>query len=218
MNLPTKLTVSRIVIVVVMLLGLFTCDILYMAGILVMPMVGTINLAYFISFFLFVIASLTDMLDGKIARKYNLVTDMGKFLDPVADKLLVNLTLIYLALPHFGTNNAFIPLSCVIIMIGRDLIIDAFRLVASTKGSVVAANIFGKLKTVFQMVAIPMVLLNSWPFAYFDADWNNYLRICNIAIYIATAMSLISLIIYLKQNWHILLEKKENDLNLCYNK
>lgn len=211
MNLPTKLTVSRIVIVVVMLLGLFTCDILYLAGILVMPMIGPINLAYFISFFLFVIASLTDMLDGKIARKYNLVTDMGKFLDPVADKLLVNLTLIYLALPHFGTNNAFIPLSCVIIMIGRDLIIDAFRLVASTKGSVVAANIFGKLKTVFQMVAIPMVLLNSWPFAYFDADWNNYLRICNIAIYIATAMSLISLIIYLKQNWHILLEKKEND-------
>jgi CDP-diacylglycerol--glycerol-3-phosphate 3-phosphatidyltransferase len=211
MNLPTKLTVSRIVIVVVMLLGLFTCDILYMAGILTMPMIGPINLAYFISFFLFVIASLTDMLDGKIARKYNLVTDMGKFLDPVADKLLVNLTLIYLALPHFGTNNAVIPVSCVIIMIGRDLIIDAFRLVASTKGSVVAANIFGKLKTVFQMVAIPMVLLNSWPFAYFDADWNNYLRICNIAIYIATAMSLISLIIYLKQNWHILLEKKEND-------
>ncbi len=211
MNLPTKLTVSRIVIVVVMLLGLFACDILYMAGILVMPMIGPINLAYFISFFLFVIASLTDMLDGKIARKYNLVTDMGKFLDPVADKLLVNLTLIYLALPHFGTNNAVIPASCVIIMIGRDLIIDAFRLVASTKGSVVAANIFGKLKTVFQMVAIPMVLLNSWPFAYFDADWNNYLRICNIAIYIATAMSLISLIIYLKQNWHILLEKKEND-------
>ena len=211
MNLPTKLTVSRIVIVVVMLLGLFTCDILYMAGILVMPMVGPINLAYFISFFLFVIASLTDMLDGKIARKYNLVTDMGKFLDPVADKLLVNLTLIYLALPHFGTNNAVIPVSCVIVMIGRDLIIDAFRLVASTKGSVVAANIFGKLKTVFQMVAIPMVLLNSWPFAYFDADWNNYLRICNIAIYIATAMSLISLIIYLKQNWHILLEKKDND-------
>lgn len=211
MNLPTKLTVSRIVIVVVMLLGLFTCDILCDVGVMTMPMIGPINLAYFISFFLFVIASLTDMLDGKIARKYNLVTDMGKFLDPVADKLLVNLTLIYLALPHFGTNNAFIPLSCVIIMIGRDLIIDAFRLVASTKGSVVAANIFGKLKTVFQMVAIPMVLLNSWPFAYFDADWNNYLRICNIAIYIATAMSLISLIIYLKQNWHILLEKKEND-------
>ena len=213
MNLPTKLTVSRIVIVVVMLLGLFTCDILYMAGILTMPMIGPINLAYFISFFLFVIASLTDMLDGKIARKYNLVTDMGKFLDPVADKLLVNLTLIYLAFPrHFGINDAaYIPLFCVIIMIGRDLIIDAFRLVASTKGSVVAANIFGKLKTVFQMVAIPMVLLNSWPFAYFDADWNNYLRICNIAIYIATAMSLISLIIYLKQNWHILLEKKEND-------
>jgi CDP-diacylglycerol--glycerol-3-phosphate 3-phosphatidyltransferase len=211
MNLPTKLTLSRIVIVVVMLVGLFTCDILYVAGVLTMPMIGPINLAYFISFFLFIIASLTDMLDGKIARKYNLVTDMGKFLDPVADKLLVNLTLIYLAIPHFGTDNAVIPLSCVIIMIGRDLIIDAFRMVASSKGSVVAANIFGKLKTVFQMVAIPMVLLNSWPFAYFDAGWSNYLRVCNIAIYVATAMSLISLIIYLKQNWHVLTDKKEND-------
>ena len=211
MNLPTKLTLSRIVIVVVMLVGLFTCDILCNIGVMTMPMIGPINLAYFISFFLFVIASLTDMLDGKIARKYNLVTDMGKFLDPVADKLLVNLALIYLAIPHFGTNNAVIPLSCVIIMIGRDLIIDAFRLVASSKGSVVAANIFGKLKTVFQMVAIPMVLLNSWPFAYFDAGWSNYLRICNIAIYVATAMSLISLIIYLKQNWHVLTDKKEND-------
>jgi CDP-diacylglycerol--glycerol-3-phosphate 3-phosphatidyltransferase len=210
MNLPTKLTVSRIVIVVVMLLGLFTCDILYMAGILTMPMIGPINLAYFISFFLFVIASLTDMLDGKIARKYNLVTDMGKFLDPVADKLLVNLTLIYLALPHFGlANQATIPLFCVIIMIGRDLIIDAFRLAAASKGSILAANIFGKLKTVFQMVAIPMVLLNSWPFAYFDGGWDNYLRICNIAVYLATAMSLLSLIIYLKQNWHILTEEKQ---------
>ncbi|MCR5692804.1 MAG: CDP-diacylglycerol--glycerol-3-phosphate 3-phosphatidyltransferase [Bacilli bacterium] len=209
MNLPTKLTLSRIIIVVVMLLGLFTCDILCNAGIMTMPMIGPINLAYFISFFLFIIASLTDLFDGKIARKYNLVTDMGKFLDPVADKLLVNLTLIYLALPHFNSGNATIPLFCVIIMIGRDLIIDAFRLAAASKGSILAANIFGKLKTVFQMIAIPMVLLNSWPFAYFDAGWNNYFRICNIAVYIATAMSLLSLIIYLKQNWHILTEKKE---------
>ena len=210
MNLPTKLTLSRIVIVVVMLIGLFTCDILYMAGILNMPTLGPVNVAYLICFVLFIIASITDALDGKIARKYNLVTDMGKFLDPVADKLLVNLTLIYLALPHFGLDKqAIIPVSCVIIMIGRDLIIDAFRLAAASKGSILAANIFGKLKTVFQMVAIPMVFLNSWPFAYFDADWNNYLRICNIAVYLATAMSLLSLIIYLKQNWHILTEEKQ---------
>ena len=210
MNLPTKLTLSRIVIVVVMLIGLFTCDILYMAGILNMPTLGPVNVAYLICFVLFIIASVTDALDGKIARKYNLVTDMGKFLDPVADKLLVNLTLIYLALPHFGLDKqATIPLFCVIIMIGRDLIIDAFRLAAASKGSILAANIFGKLKTVFQMIAIPMVFLNSWPFAYFDAGWNNYLRICNIAVYLATAMSLLSLIIYLKQNWHILTEEKQ---------
>ncbi|MBR3266698.1 MAG: CDP-diacylglycerol--glycerol-3-phosphate 3-phosphatidyltransferase [Bacilli bacterium] len=210
MNLPTKLTLSRIVIVVVMLIGLFVCDILHMAGVLQMPTLGPINVAYLICFVLFIIASVTDALDGRIARKYNLVTDMGKFLDPVADKLLVNLTLIYLALPHFGlANQATIPLFCVIIMIGRDLIIDAFRLAAASKGSILAANIFGKLKTVFQMVAIPMVFLNSWPFAYFDGGWNNYLRICNIAIYLATAMSLLSLIIYLKQNWHILTEEKK---------
>ncbi|MBR6865961.1 MAG: CDP-diacylglycerol--glycerol-3-phosphate 3-phosphatidyltransferase [Bacilli bacterium] len=210
MNLPTKLTLSRIVIVVVMLIGLFTCDILHEAGVLTMPTLGPVNVAYLICFVLFIIASITDALDGKIARKYNLVTDMGKFLDPVADKLLVNLTRIYLALPHFGlANQATIPLFCVIIMIGRDLIIDAFRLAAASKGSILAANIFGKLKTVFQMVAIPMVLLNSWPFAYFDAGWNNYLRICNIAVYLATAMSLLSLIIYLKQNWHILTEEKQ---------
>ena len=210
MNLPTKLTLSRIVIVVVMLIGLFTCDILHEAGVLTMPTLGPVNVAYLICFVLFIIASITDALDGKIARKYNLVTDMGKFLDPVADKLLVNLTLIYLALPHFGlANQATIPLFCVIIMIGRDLIIDAFRLAAASKGSILAANIFGKLKTVFQMIAIPMVLLNSWPFAYFDGGWDNYLRICNIAVYLATAMSLLSLIIYLKQNWHILTEEKQ---------
>ena len=210
MNLPTKLTLSRIVIVVVMLVGLFTCDILCGAGIMTMPTIGPINVAYLVSFILFIIASITDALDGKIARKYNLVTDMGKFLDPVADKLLVNLTLIYLALPHFNlANQATIPLFCVIIMIGRDLIIDAFRLAAASKGSILAANIFGKLKTVFQMIAIPMVLLNSWPFAYFDAGWSTYLRICNIAVYLATAMSLLSLIIYLKQNWHILTEEKQ---------
>ena len=210
MNLPTKLTLSRIVIVVVMLIGLFVCDILCNAGVFEMPTLGPINVAYLICFILFIIASITDALDGRIARKYNLVTDMGKFLDPVADKLLVNLTLIYLALPHFGlANQATIPLFCVIIMIGRDLIIDAFRLAAASKGSILAANIFGKLKTVFQMVAIPMVFLNSWPFAYFDGGWNNYLRICNIAIYLATAMSLLSLIIYLKQNWHILTEEKK---------
>ena len=209
MNLPTKLTLSRIIIVAVMLVGLFTCDILCDAGVMTMPKIGPINVAYLVSFFLFIIASITDTLDGKIARKYNMVTDMGKFLDPVADKLLVNLTLIYLAFPHFNSGNAIIPLFCVIIMIGRDLIIDAFRLAAASKGSILAANIFGKLKTVFQMVAIPMVFLNSWPFSYFDEGWHNDLRICNIAVYIATAMSLLSLIIYLNQNWHILTEKKE---------
>lgn len=210
MNLPTKLTVGRIALAILLLVGLFTCDILCEAGVLVVPMLGPVNLVYLIALIVFAIASLTDMLDGYLARKNNQVTDLGKFLDPVADKILVNSVLIYLALPHFGANQAAIPLFCVILMIARDLIIDAFRLSAATKGAILAANVFGKLKTIFQMIAIPMVLLNSWPFSYFDADWG-YFRICNIAIYIATAMSLLSLIIYLAQNWHILKEEKKND-------
>ncbi|MCQ2799172.1 MAG: CDP-diacylglycerol--glycerol-3-phosphate 3-phosphatidyltransferase [Bacilli bacterium] len=212
MNLPTKLTVGRIALAVLLMVGLFTCDILYMNGLLVVPMLGPINLIYLIAFIIFMVASLTDFLDGYLARKNNQVTDLGKFLDPVADKILVNSVLIYLALPHFGApNQAVIPLFCVILMIARDLIIDAFRLSGATKGAVLAANIYGKLKTVFQMIAIPMVLLNSWPFAYFDLGWGNYLRICNIFIYLATAMSLISMIVYLTQNWHILKEDKKND-------
>jgi len=212
MNLPTKLTVARIVLAVLLMAGLFTCDILSQVGVLSVPMVGPINLIYLIAFVVFMIASLTDLLDGYLARKNNQVTDLGKFLDPVADKILVNSVLIYLAIPHFGMEKqAVIPLFCVILMIARDLIMDAFRLSGATKGAVLAANVYGKLKTIFQMIAIPMVLLNSWPFAYFDLDWSNYARICNIFIYIATAMSLISMIVYLTQNWHILKEEKKND-------
>jgi len=210
MNLPTKLTVGRIVLAILLLVGLFTCDILCDANVLSVPMLGPINLVYLIALIIFVIASLTDMLDGYLARKNNQVTDLGKFLDPVADKILVNSVLIYLAVGHFSEGQATIPLFCVILMIARDLIIDAFRLSAATKGAVLAANVFGKLKTIFQMVAIPMVLLNGWPFYYFDANWG-YFRICNIAVYVATAMSLLSLIIYLAQNWHILKEDKKND-------
>lgn len=206
-NIPTKITIARIILIVGLLLGLLVLD--FIPG-YVPTMLGNtgISLPYLIAFVVFVIAALTDYIDGHLARKWNQVTTIGKFLDPIADKLLVDSMLIYLCLPHFNADTLTIPLFCVIVMIGRDLVIDAFRQIAAAKGKVLAANIYGKLKTVFQMVAIPVVILNGWPFSYFDISWSPYLRIGTILIYLATLMSLLSAIIYLYQNRNVLKEEE----------
>lgn len=209
MNIPTKITTARIVLVVAMLIGLFVCDLIpgFQA-----PMLGEsgINVVYLIACIVFILASTTDWLDGYLARKWNQVTDLGKFLDPIADKLLVNSTLVFLAIPFsFAPNQTtFIPAFCVIIMIARDLVVDALRMVAVRKNKVIAANIFGKLKTVFQMVAIPFVFLNDWPFRLFSSDWPAGLHISMFLVYLATAMSLISGVIYVIQNANVLKEEK----------
>jgi CDP-diacylglycerol--glycerol-3-phosphate 3-phosphatidyltransferase len=210
MNIPTKITTARIVLVVAMLIGLFVCSVIpdFQA-----PLLGDsgINLVYLIACIVFIVASATDWLDGYLARKWHQVTDLGKFLDPIADKLLVNSTLVFLAIP-FGfasSQDTFIPAFCVIIMIARDLVVDALRLVAAKKNEVIAANIFGKLKTVFQMVAIPFVFLNDWPFRLFSSNWPSQLHISMILVYLATAMSLISGVIYVIQNAHVLKEKQD---------
>lgn len=201
MNIPTKITTARIVLVILLLAFLLAFDFIPDYQPLTFGPENSINLIYLIAMIVFIIASLTDALDGYLARKWNQVTDLGKFLDPVADKLLVNSILIYLAISRFG--NMSVPTFAIIIMIARDLIVDALRFVAASKGIVLAANIFGKLKTIFQMIAIPVVLLNGWPFSYFDLSWNNYLRIGNILVYLATAMSLLSGIIYVAKNINV---------------
>ena len=139
----------------------------------------------------------------KIARKYNMVTDYGKFMDPIADKLLVNTTLIILAL--YGPIQ--IPVICVIIMVARDTIVDAVRMNAVRKNIVVAANIFGKLKTVLQMVALILILINDFGL---DDLWGipNYLKIGQWFIYLATLASLVSGIIYCVQNRKVFSEMK----------
>ncbi|HBX25129.1 MAG TPA: CDP-diacylglycerol--glycerol-3-phosphate 3-phosphatidyltransferase, partial [Firmicutes bacterium] len=143
--------------------------------------------------------------------KWKQVTDLGKFLDPIADKMLVNGLLIFLIFPwNFAPNqNCLVPAFCVILMVIRDLVVDGLRFVAAKKNEVIAANIFGKAKTVAQMIAIPVVLLNGWPFCYFDASWPSYLNISSILVYIATLLSLLSGIIYVLQNKNVLKEKKE---------
>ena len=177
MNIPTKITTARIVLVVCLLSFLLVFD--FLPESVYQPIYfgpnDSINLVYFIAMIVFVIASCTDFVDGYLARKWHQVTDLGKFLDPVADKLLVNSILIYLAVSRYN-NSMSIPTFAIIIMIARDLVVDALRFVAASKGIVLAANIFGKLKTVFQMVSIPVVLLNGWPFSYFDYGWSPYFR------------------------------------------
>ncbi|MCH3909082.1 MAG: CDP-diacylglycerol--glycerol-3-phosphate 3-phosphatidyltransferase [Bacilli bacterium] len=205
MNIPNKITVSRIVIVLMMIIALFVLD---LTPGFVSPYIGNsgINVVYLVVAVVFIIGALTDKLDGTLARKWNQVTDLGKFLDPIADKLLVDSLLLYLIVPHFSLDTLSISLWCVLVMIIRDLVVDALRLIAANKGVVLAANGFGKAKTVLQMVAIPLVLLNGWPFTYFDASWG-YFRIASIIVYLATLMSLLSGAIYVIKNISVLKEK-----------
>lgn len=208
-NIPTKITIVRIVAVVALLVFLLVAFFSGSSSWASLTLGDSgIYLVNLIAAIIFVLAAATDALDGYLARKWHQVTDLGKFLDPIADKMLVNSLLIILCVNMpYSPNQTLAPWFCVVAMILRDLVVDTMRLVAANKGKVVAANIFGKLKTIFQMVAIPFMLLNGWPFTYFDASWG-YGRICLILLYVATAMSLISGVIYIIQNKNVLKEDK----------
>ena len=143
---------------------------------------------------LFAIASFTDFLDGNIARKRNLVTSFGKFVDPIADKLLVNTMLIL-----FAVGNR-VPIIAVIIMIWRDTIVDGLRMSASAKGKVVAAGMPGKIKTVLQMFAIIFVMLYDLPFAYLGIPMDQ------IFIWGATIASVYSGIVYFMKLKDVVME------------
>ena len=207
MNLPTKITFSRIILVVLLVIALFVLSLIPNLNI---PLIeGTsINLGFLIVCIVFLVASLTDWLDGYLARKNNQVTALGKFLDPIADKLLVNSMVIFLTAPAifapYATGQvATISVWCAIVLVGRDIIVDALRFIAAQRNVVIAANIFGKAKTVLQMVAIIVVLLNGFPFSYFDASWPVGLHISDILVYLATLVSFISGVIYVIQNRHV---------------
>ena len=207
MNLPTKITFSRIIAILVLLIALFIMSFIDFVS----PEMGNtgINVVFFIVFIFFLIASYTDHLDGHLARKNNQVTDLGKFLDPVADKLLINSMVIFLAAwplvakYALGTQVVSFNVWCAILLVARDIVVDALRFIAAQKKVVIAANIFGKLKTVLEMVAICFVLLNGFPFNYFDASWPAGLHITDFIVYLATLVSLISGVIYVVQNKHV---------------
>ncbi len=206
---PTKITIARIICVVLLIVVLAVLEILGAQGLVSDIAIGNsgvtaIRLAVAV---FFIIASFTDFLDGYLARKNNEVSTMGKFLDPIADKLLVDSLLIFLCFEwSYSEGSLSIPAFCVVIMIARDLVVDGLRQLAASKGKILAANMFGKVKTVAQMVAIPLVLLNGWPFTYFDAGWG-YGRIALVFVYLATLASLLSGIIYVYQNRFVFKEE-----------
>ena len=190
MNLPNKITISRIILIIGMIISMF---VLAFIPDFVAPDLGDsgINLVYLIFTCVFIIAAFTDFLDGHIARSRNLVTTFGKFMDPIADKLLVNTLFIILGV--WGE----VPAICVIIFIARDTIVDAIRMIAVERQKVIAASKLGKLKTVAQMVAIILMLLQVDKLLF---------PVGTIFVYIAAACSLISGIDYFWKNKHIVLE------------
>lgn len=207
-NIPTRITIARIACVVLLTIALSVLEILGNFGIVQDVTLGVgVTAARLAVALFFIVASATDFLDGYLARKWNQITNLGKFLDPIADKLLVDTLLIFLCFPwSYSEGSLSIPAFCVVIMIARDLVVDGLRQLAASKGIVLAANKFGKVKTVLQMIAIPLVLLNGWPFTYFDASWG-YGRIPLIIVYLATLASLLSGIIYVAQNLKVFKEE-----------
>lgn len=176
MNLPNKLTVLRVLMIPFFVL---------FALVDLVP-----GCSHYIAVAIFIIASLTDLLDGKIARKYNLVTDFGKFMDPLADKLLVCSALICLV------SMDRLPAWMVIVIISREFIISGFRLVASDNGVVIAASYWGKFKTVFQMISVILLIVNL-PVLELPAS---------ICLWIALILTVVSLIDYIAKNYKVLTE------------
>lgn len=179
MNLPNKLTIVRMIMIIPFV-------------VFMLVPIGGAGVAKWIALALFVIASLTDLLDGKIARKYNLVTTFGKFMDPLADKLLVCSAMICLV------EMGKIPSWIVIIIISREFIISGFRLVASNNGVVIAASYWAKFKTTFQMVMIILMI----------ADIQALSLVTAIVMWIALILTVISLVDYLVKNKDCLADQK----------
>ena len=175
MNLPNKLTIARVIMIPFFLVFLMT---------------DFFEAARYVALAIFIIASLTDMLDGKIARKYNLVTNFGKFMDPLADKLLVCSAMIAF------TGMGIMPAWIVIIIIAREFIISGFRLIAAEKNVVIAAGMSGKIKTTVQMIMC-CLLIARLPFNFMRYDEQ-------VFIYAALVLTVYSLIVYLVQNKDVL--------------
>jgi len=171
LNLPNKISLARIFLS----FGLF---VLMIVSVYLPPTVFYViptthfTILDIVCFVVFILLASTDSVDGHIARSRNMVSDLGKILDPVADKLLVDGSLIILS----ARSPMLLPPLFVILLVGRDLVMDGVRMMAAKKGQIIPANIWGKLKTVFEMILIPVVIIRGFPFNYIDLaisseDW-----------------------------------------------
>ena len=186
MNLPNKITVSRIILGIIILIMLvipwhaLNVNFPVYDSVFGIALTSPLSLKYIIAGVLFMIASITDRLDGQLARKLNMVTDLGKMLDAIADKILVNGVLIILA------YDRLIPLVVPVVIITRDIITDTCKMVSGNKGKVVAASWMGKIKTVFMMVGVTFTFFGNLPFELIHF---NFSELCLI---IATVLSVVS--------------------------
>lgn len=194
MNLPTKLTVSRIVLsVIIIILMIFPFEAVDIS-IPVLRCGVDISVKYIVCCALFIIASFTDFLDGHLARKHNQVTDLGKMLDAIADKLLVNPLLIIFA--SEGIINPIVP----VVVVARDIVVNAIKMDAASHGKVVAAIGSGKIKTASLMVGMVLLFISDVPFVFIN------IRLDLFLIYFATLMSLISMVQYYNLNKKLMKE------------
>ena len=184
MNLPNKLTLFRVFLIVPFVVALLGGHEGWFGV--------SSTVADWIALALFILASLTDFLDGWIARKYNLVTNFGKFMDPLADKLLVGAALVALV------EMERIPGWIVIVIISREFIISGFRLIAADSNVVIAASYWGKFKTVFQMVMVCLMIAN------LGTVWVWMKWLTDICMWIALALTVISLVDYILKNKGVL--------------
>lgn len=194
MNLPNKITLIRIFLTfLIVFILLFPFDAVGLDTIkLFINEAIVVDIKYFIAGALFIFASFSDFIDGYIARKYNMVTDLGKMLDAIADKFLVNSVLIILA--SQGLIHPIIP----IIVVTRDTAVDIIKMIVGTKKAVVGAILSGKVKTIFMMIGISLTLFNNLPFELIN------IKISDVLLIIATVLSVYSGIQYYQQNKKIL--------------
>ncbi len=204
MNLPNKITLSRIILsIVIIVLLLFPFD---SAGITVPKLFVNesivIDITYIIVAILFIIASVTDFFDGYLARKYNLVTDFGKMIDAIADKILVNPVLIILAAKGF--ISPIIP----VVIVARDSFVNSVKMLAGSKGKVVSAIKLGKLKTACLMVGIVLTLFYNLPFELYN------LRVADALLIVACVLSIISAVEYYNMNKKFIFNEKTEKIEV----
>lgn len=218
MNTPNKITSIRLalafVVIIVFSLSFIPASATFASEIVIGQLHMGFNWIDIVCCILFIIASITDAIDGHIARSRNLVTDFGKFLDPFADKFLVDSSLLLLCVRLDWSGHYQVMPFLIALFIGRDLAMDGLRMVAAGKGTILAANIWGKVKTAVQMGLIPVLFLNGFPFSLIpnELNLNSWLTtrfqytyiLTNIFVLITLFFSLLSLGIYLYKNRAVL--------------